>query len=292
MLGDSTSEDRYLEESERTCSRVATGLRTATGRRVNVHNAAVSGANSVNSLISLFVKVLPMRPVAATMMHVSNDLKQLLYFGSYWETFGEPVMLKPRIEPTPQSSILNRVRRTPMGALRSIGRRAAAAVRRNARASDQPGKRTKQAWWEYMTPDRGFAERDQGRLTAAFAQNVNLFVSMCRDGGTTPILLTQPNRLTASGPDAVLQVQMRPLFELGMPYEEYKTLFDSFNDVVRRVAREREAIIVDLANIVPQEPRFIWDSLHLTAAGAEVAAGPIVQTLRDVVMDRIAVTRS
>ncbi len=282
MLGDSTLEDRYLEEPVRTVSLVGTKLRALTGKRINVHNAAVSGANSVNSLLTLFVKVMPMRPVAATMMHVSNDLKQLLYFGSYWQTFGEPVLLRPRREPAAHLSGPRAWARLPGRVWRRVVRTVAGAP------AAAPGKGAKETWWEYMTPERGFALRDPGQLTDAFAQNLNLFVSMCRDARIVPVLLTQPNRLTSDGPDDVLKTQMSPLFRLGMPYEEYKALFDEFNETVRRVARARDAALVDLAAIVPQEPRFMWDSLHLTAAGAELAARPIAAALAEIVRSRRA----
>ena len=279
MLGDSTSEDRYLDEDARTASQVAVKLRASTGKRINVHNAAVSGANSMNSLVGLFVKILPMKPAVATMMHVSNDLKQLLYFGSYWQTFGEPVMLRPRRERPVARSPLVELCRTPYSAARKVGRRLTSVFRSHDRSSEGATKAPKEVWWEYMTPDRGFAQRDPVRLTASFAPNLHLFVSMCRHAGIVPMLLTQPNRLTSQGPDAVLKTQMNPIFRLGMPYEEYKALFDAFNDTVRSVAVERGAALVDLAALVPQEPRFIWDSIHLTEAGAAVAAGPIASAL-------------
>jgi lysophospholipase L1-like esterase len=277
MLGDSTSEDRYLDEPARMVSLVGVELRALTGKRINVHNAAVSGANSVNSLLTLFVKVLPMRPVAATMMHVSNDLKQLLYFGSYWQTFGEPVLLRPRRVPAARLSGPRAWARLPVRVWRRLVRVVAGAP------ADQPTVGAKEIWWEYMTPERGFALRDPRQLTEAFAQNLNLFVSMCRDARIVPVLLTQPNRLTPTGPDEVLKTQMSPLFRLGMPYEEYKALFDAFNETVRRVAKAREAMLVDLAAVVPQEARFMWDSLHLTAAGAELAARPIAAALAEIV---------
>ena len=40
-------EDRYLAEDARTSSRLAAALRELTGKKINVHNAAVSGATSL-----------------------------------------------------------------------------------------------------------------------------------------------------------------------------------------------------------------------------------------------------
>jgi lysophospholipase L1-like esterase len=284
MLGDSTSEDRYLDEDARTSSRAAIELRELTGLRVNVHNAAVSGAHSLNSLLSLVVKVLPMQPRAATLMHVSNDLKQLLYFGSYWEAFGQSTMLRPQRETAATGSRLAEIRRDPATTLRKLARRALRLIPgRSHPIGTLPSKSTKAVWWEYMTPERGFALRDPALLQDSFARNLNLFVSICRHSGIAPVLLTQPNRLTAKGPDEVLKTQMSPLFRLGMPYDEYKALFDGFNDVVRRVAAAQGAALVDLAETVPQEPRFIWDSLHLTVSGAAFAARQIAATLSTLV---------
>jgi lysophospholipase L1-like esterase len=280
MLGDSTLEDRYLPEDARTSSRLAAALRELTGKKINVHNAAVSGATSLNSLVTLFVKLIALRPRAVTLMHVSNDLKQLLYFGSHWATFGRSTVLRER--PEPAASPWTRLRRDP---LRTLGRAIARLVRLVDRRSRSaaPERLEKQAWWEYMAPQAGFAERDPRRLTEMFATNLNIFVSVCRDAGIIPVLLTQPNRLTNEGPDELLQIQMRPLFALGMSYAEYKGLFDAFNDAVRNVARERAAILVDAAALVPQEPRYIWDSIHLTEQGASLVADITAKALRELV---------
>jgi lysophospholipase L1-like esterase len=136
-----------------------------------------------------------------------------------------------------------------------------------------------------MAPQAGFAERDPRRLTEMFATNLNIFVSVCRDAGIIPVLLTQPNRLTVDGPDELLQIQMRPLFALDMSYAEYKGLFDAFNDAVRNVARARGAVLVDAAALVPQEPQYIWDSIHLTEQGASLVADVTAKALRELVSE-------
>ncbi len=274
MLGDSTLEDRYIAEDSRTSSRLAIALRELTGKKINVHNAAVSGATSLNSLMTLFVKLMPLRPRAVTLMHVSNDLKQLLYFGSYWSTFGRSTLLRER--PGAAATSAPFIRR----ALRAARTRVHRLLCRPPE-SVSPERVEKRAWWEYMAPRAGFAERDPKRLTERFAVNLNLFVSLCHDTGIVPVLLTQPNRLTPGEPDALLQTQMGPLFALGMPYAEYKSLFDGFNETVRDVARTRGAMLVDVAARVPQEPRYIWDSIHLTELGASFVADVMAQGMRE-----------
>ncbi len=276
MLGDSTIEDRYLDEPARTASRLAVEMRERTGKKVNVHNGAVSGANSLGSLLSLLVKVLPMRPRAITLMHSSNDLKQLLYFGSYWETFGRHTLLRERSEPGGATA-----------GWRSLALRLGSAIKRRIAppkkgTASNAQKQAREIWWEYMVPERGFATRDASRLNAEYARNLNLFISICSDSGIVPVLLTQPNRLTDAGPDAVLKIQMNPIFRLGMSYADYKALFDSFNETVRRVARKRNARLVNLARLIPQEPRYIWDSLHFTELGAAAAARHIAEVLGDI----------
>ena len=84
FLGGSTTECMYVTPDNRFPHLTATKLEQALGLKVNGINAAISGNNSMHSLLLLLGKVVPLRPDFVILMHGINDIGTLRSNGTYW----------------------------------------------------------------------------------------------------------------------------------------------------------------------------------------------------------------
>ena len=104
----------------------------------------------------------------------------------------------------------------------------------------------------------------------AFATRVAAIVDECRHHGIEPVLVTQPMLNgdaidPATGVDLSL-VQVRGAAN-GRLWWQVQELY---NDVTRRVARERGVVLVDAARQMPKDSRLFYDFMHFTNEGARV----------------------
>lgn len=83
FLGGSTTECRYMQETERFPYLVGRALEAKLGKRVNSYNGGVSANESKHSLNILFNKVLSLKPDVVVFMHNINDLVILRSQGTY-----------------------------------------------------------------------------------------------------------------------------------------------------------------------------------------------------------------
>jgi hypothetical protein len=91
--------------------------------------------------------------------------------------------------------------------------------------------------------------------------------------------MTQFNRL-ADTPDEITARNMQAFErDWGMGYAAYKACLDRFNEAVRRVARERGVLLVDLEARVPKQGGYMFDIVHLNSAGSELVAGIVAEEL-------------
>lgn len=281
VFGESTIEDRYIEEPLRCVSIARTELEKLTSLKIDMRNASVSGVHSMHSILMLLTKVIPLRPDAVVLVQNINDLKQLMYFGSYWTTYGNHTFLYPKAAQQPAAA-----RPLPFRVMSAAARRLRALARRllpQSASASQPiqEKKQKMEWWEYSVPQQGLALTDFETLSGNFRSSMEAFVGVCRAWGIKPVLATQPNRITGTEPpDATIRTQMAPLFELGLDYQSYARLYHGFNATIREVATQLDVPLIDLEQHVPKEPALIWDSVHLTPAGAKASGESLAAGLR------------
>ena len=57
-------------------------------------------------------------------------------------------------------------------------------------------------------------------------------------------------------------------------------ILERFNDVTRRLSREIDATLVDLARLLPKAPELFYDDDHFTVLGAQRLAGILAAELR------------
>ncbi len=88
-------------------------------------------------------------------------------------------------------------------------------------------------------------------------RNVRTLIAVARANGIRPVLATLA-------------------YSAGFPWlsesPEYREAIAENNDVLRQVAREMAVPVVDLAKVIPGDPRYFTDGVHFTEDGNGVMA--------------------
>lgn len=246
FLGGSTTECAALDEELRFPALVSK-LLEAKGLRVDTLNAGVSGNTTHDALNLLIDHVSEDHPDVAVLMEAANDYGVLLQDRSYRSRGAALVSGGTALRwPLQLASSKSWL----MGALRSY--LTLGSVERSPPADPNASPDTLAPTEEYAKRLRAFA-----RLSRAF--------------GIEPVLMTQPSSAvpTADTPRWITARNQA-----------------AFNDVLRRVAREEDVALIDLARHLEdsvadwRDPmKIFYDGIHVTADGSRVYAEYIVQRL-------------
>lgn len=123
----------------------------------------------------------------------------------------------------------------------------------------------------------GAPTRERFRVTLEdYELNLRRMVELVKAAGGRPVLVTAPTSLTPEHPTTkILCEQTRNFLEPG----RINVVHDAYNERVRKVGRETNAAVVDLAARLKDE-RFFTDGIHLSAEGHQKAAAALAQALR------------
>jgi hypothetical protein len=262
FLGGSTTECRVVPEENRFPYLAGRRLEEALKVKVNSYNAARSGNNSLHSLNILLHKLMPLKPDIVVMMHNINDLVALLYEKTYWNN-------------NASRRVLVEVRPTLTGQVRgffqvlreyTIPHLYQALVELSQRVRGQEEDHD-----EFRHIRGRKVEIDRTYLLQEFRSNLQMFVDMCRDRQITPVLMTQPNRLSGNL-DPKTWKEVKVLEAQGISFAEFQELHGLFNQAIREVGAANKVLVVDLAREIPSEPKFVYDPVHLTERASKLAA--------------------
>jgi lysophospholipase L1-like esterase len=271
FLGGSTTECVYVDEESRFPYLAGRLLEQKTGLQVNSYNAAKSGNNSLHSLNILLNKVMPLHPQLVVMMHNINDLSILLYEKTYWNQHPS------------RSPILERKLsfKTVMKNLEDT-----AHLIRDLTFPNLSSELRRWFHFHVGAPADEFKEvrgqkvsMDQRYLVAEFSLNLQTFINLCRARDITPVLMTQPSRLTGR-PDPLIAQLMKTLEkEQGITYNQFKEAFDLFNDTIRVLGARNGVLVVDLARQIPATRENLCDVAHFNDKGSRLVANTIADAL-------------
>ncbi|HKC51787.1 MAG TPA: SGNH/GDSL hydrolase family protein, partial [Myxococcota bacterium] len=247
FLGGSTTECLVVDEELRFPALVSK-LLEAKGLRVDTLNAGLSGNTTHDELNLLLNHVDEDKPDVAVLMEAANDAGVLLQDGSYRSRSGGLLNAGMALRWPLQ---LASSRLWLAGALRSyltIG------------SAELPDLHDPKAEVELpAAPPEEYVKR------------LRAFVGLCRAFGIEPVLMTQPSVATRT-----------PLTPRWVTAANQAL----FNDEMRRVAKESDVVLIDLARHLAEdvpgweEPmKIFYDGLHVTADGSRVYAEYITQRL-------------
>ncbi len=274
FLGGSTTECCFVDEENRFPYVAGRLLEQDTGLKVNALNASRSGNNSLNSINNLWNNAMRFKPDVAVMMHNINDLAILMYEKSYWNTnkYRSPIEeVKPSIIRNLEDSVhLFRDLTIPnlYQAIKGLSRSAKPHPDEFARFR---GKKT--------VIDPPFLERE-------YRKNLLTFINICRAQGVEPVLMTMASRFKEK-PDPILDKQVVQRWEMQqVRYEDFKAIFDRFNQINRELGAENGVKVIDLAAKVPQEKEYIYDAVHFNDQGSRLAGRIISAEIKPILMSR------
>lgn len=228
------------------------------GFRVNALNSGRSGATAHDALVNLVQFVVEDRADVAVLMNAINDVG-LLGTTGYETRTAKPDGYLAGFRWLLQAGS---ARSSLVGLTRQV---ASIAQPVSGRASSDPLTIEKSA------PTRPY----EARLRA--------WVRTCRAFGIEPVLLTEP--LSA------MRNELTPAWADAGGLEE-------FNAVVRRVASEESATLVDLVELLRREPdwaepaRIFYDGMHVNDHGARVYGRLIADALALEVLPRLRAARA
>jgi lysophospholipase L1-like esterase len=229
------------------------------GRPVQVINAGVPGYSVETNIKLLRLRILPLHPDLIIVCQVVNDLNN-----TSSRVFG------PQSD-RPKSAGSRRL--TPeqwLDAFRDRNVLLHHIIRKNVTplvttVGGGPGRHDK------VPPDFG---REYERQLAAL-------VDLARAGGPDVVLCTAWKAFGPAQPAEAQEANAASLLMVN-PYLSLPGLyaaFDAMNQAVRTVARDRGVALIDLAELVPADPRLFRDAVHVSAEGEGVLADTLAARL-------------
>ncbi len=267
FLGGSTTECMFVGEDHRFPYVVGRILGQETGAKINSYNGGMSGNNTLNAIDILVNKVIPLHPQVVVYMENINDLSTLLYEGTYWN---------------------KRTARSPLETLQSkklVGKLLKELFIPNLNNAYRGLKDTlfRHGEDEFAGARGKKLAFDQAKMVHDFAASLQTFVCTCKAWGIVPVLMTQANRITGR-PDPVVAAYIgRYGSDTGISYEDFKKLYDAFNETIGEVGRREGVMVIDLAREVPPDKKYLYDMVHFNDTGSEMAAKLIASRLRGVI---------
>jgi hypothetical protein len=278
FLGGSTTECRVVPEENRFPYLVGRLLEKDLRVKVNSYNAARSGNNSLHSLNILLHKLMPLQPDIVVMMHNINDLVALLYERTYWNNNASRrvlVVVKPTLEGQVRGFFQVLRERTIPHLYRAI-------VEFSQRV------RGKEEEDEFRQVRGRKVKIDRPYLLQEFRSNLQMFIDMCRDRQITPVLMTQPNRLSGNL-DPQTWKEVKVMEAMGIKFAEFEKLHGLFNQAIRDVGAANKVLVIDLARDIPSEPQYVYDPVHLTEKASKLAARVISRELEPLAREKLQV---
>jgi hypothetical protein len=266
FLGDSVTAELLVDEENRFPYLTGLYLEKEMGIKINSYNASRTANNTMNSLDILLNKIIPIKPDVAIMMHNNNDVAIMLYDKSYWNTnktrrliFDVNEYIVNNFFKITRDKLIPNISRE----LRLAGARFRTLLRR--KSTD-----------EFATERHAKVNYNAGEMVEQFEMNLQTFITICKIRKITPVLMTMASRFTDK-PDKAIMDRFKTV---AISYQEYKKLFDLFNDSIRRKAIENNVLLIDLATNMPQNKDYIYDVIHYNNNGSIKASGIIKDKLK------------
>ncbi len=280
FIGGSTTACVYVEEENRFPYQAGLLLEKDSNKRIESYNAGVPGNNTLHMLNIITNKILPMKPTAIVLMEDINDLTTLIYEESYWNenpSRSHIIVDKAPIQPGLRQMILAAVQARIPNIYAKV-----TSLKQYLAARSPAVKKAVENSGDEFAAKRGQIKVDKNYIVEQFEMNIETFVQTCKARKITPVLMTQANRLKAQ-PDSNIAASMANLDkDTGLTYAEFKNLYDTMNDVIRKVAQRHNIPLIDLARAIPQEKEYMFDIVHYNDKGSLAAAKIIAEQLRPV----------
>ena len=276
FIGGSTTECIYVKENNRFPYLVGQLIEEKTNKLINSYNSGKSGNSAVHSLDVLLNKIIPMEPDMVVIMHAINDYALLTYDHTYWPvgtTRSTIITIKDHLPKVKKETFIWHLK----GLFRSIYPNIYYKIFLVKERILHPPK-PKKPYDEWADRRHMVKDRDFDFMQKEFKWILQTLVTVSKTREILPVLITQANRFK-DNPDEFILKSMNPLLSGGITYETFKKEYDTFNEIIREVAKENEIPLIDLAKLVPQEKEYMYDSIHYNDTGSKFVANIISEKL-------------
>jgi lysophospholipase L1-like esterase len=234
------------------------------GMHLEVINAGVGGYTTMESLINLVTRVLPLEPNMIIIYHAFNDFKP-----NRFPNFKSDYTNWRSRERTPKKHILN-----ILSSKSSFARNMVSLYRKLSRYLD---KRLK-----YHLPTTGLRRYDtvSEEGIESFKRNLRTMIYVTRGYGITPVISTFCLLLNEENLQAHPE-KFEGLLDY-IPTLTYAGVLDAkrrYNQALREVAKQEKVLLIDNSLLIPETLQYQYDSCHFTAAGARLIAENFSQAI-------------
>jgi hypothetical protein len=273
FLGDSVTAELLVDEDKRFPYLSGVLLEKDLGVKINSFNASRTANNTLNTLDILLNKIIPIKPNIAIMMHNNNDVAIMLYEKTYWNNSPtrhvifdmNEYILSDYFKIIRDKYIPNVSRE-----LRLAGARLRTLLKTKGIDKDND---------EFAKIRNKKVNYNIAEMVEQFEMNLQTFIIICKIRKIAPVLMTMASRFTEN-PDKAIMARFK---DVSISYQEYKHLFDLFNDSIRKKAVENNILLIDLAAKIPPEKEYIYDVIHYNNTGSIKAAAIIKDNLKPLV---------
>jgi lysophospholipase L1-like esterase len=256
-VGGSTTESMYLADGK-TWSDVLAARLAPVFPKMWVNNAGLDGHSTVGHFVLLQQVLVPLKPNVAVFLVGINDLGV-----AENDLFDRKLM--------PKNHAIRRVTASAVAHIEIFGLaqnfwRAWRARAQGLGHTDRPLP----AWPRLVQDEATIAAklREFEPRLAPYAGRLEEIVETSRRAGIEPVLVTQPV-LFGEGLDPATGIDLATLDIHGHGSGALLwRMLEAINDVTRRVAKNREVLLVDLARELPKDSRLYYDLMHFSNAGA------------------------
>ena len=263
--GGSTTECIYVDEGKRFPYLVGEKLmNTATNQNITTLNGGLRGNHSLHSLISFIAKGIPLKPKTVVLMHNVNDLYQLEFAGSYWDSPKDRSILLIKEN---QHSFKNRLYQ--LG--KSVKELLIPNLYKKIHNTSVTNRRKDPDYkFEWQTLKRN-KDAAIDKLLIDYEKTIRSFVHVAKVHGINVILMTQFNRLNPEDDFS------RSLY--ASDFDQLCRNYKRFNQKIRDISVSENVHLIDLARKIPSDSTTIYDFLHLNTYGSELATDIITKEL-------------
>ena len=252
-----------MQEEERFPYLVGRLMEKNLGLKVNTLNGGRAGSHTLHCTFILQGKVLEKKPQAVVLMECVNDLNSLMFLGDYWVTHvSRGIVYDKEYNPLKTFILRHFTERTGL----------------QGDANDE---------FAYQRGQKNFL--DPATLANKYRKNLELFVFFCRQHGVTPVLMTQFNRFSEHPEDNLIKSMHNIWREYGTNYPAYRAAYMAMLDTMRQVAAEQKVALIDLDRLVPKDNAYMYDTVHLNPAGAQLVAGIVAERLPGILREARAI---
>ena len=125
-------------------------------------------------------------------------------------------------------------------------------------------------------------DKQRHKYLPGYEERLNFLINSCIKNNIQPVLITQPS-LFGEGRDPVTgaNLENRRIGLYNYNGKLWWLVLEEYNNVTRKVAKDHQILLIDLAKKMPRSSLYFYDMVHFTEAGADTVSQIIYKELNN-----------